>query len=84
MKTQFITLQVSLRVPPNELRAALPGSDMFRSDALRSHIESQLSTHGSPLRWSITHVDLESQTAHVEAVVTQLPEPAVPSDLPPS
>lgn len=70
MQTRFITLEVSLQAPSSELRAALPGSERLRSDALRSHIESELTTHGMPLRWAITHVDTQKQTAHVEAVVT--------------
>jgi len=72
MQTKLITLDVSLQAPPDELRAAIPGSDVLCSDALRSHIESQLTTHGSPLRWAITHINNNNKTAHVEAVVTTL------------
>ena len=35
---------------------------------LRNHIETQLRSHGEPLRWAITSVD--GITAQVEAVVT--------------
>jgi hypothetical protein len=38
--------------------------------ALRSHIQTQLTQHGEPLRWAITAVDTTNQTAQVEAVVT--------------
>ncbi|MEL7358717.1 MAG: hypothetical protein AAFN40_19425 [Cyanobacteria bacterium J06560_6] len=71
MNTRFVTLTVSLQeASPDEMRAALPGSDALKPDVLRSHIESQLSTHGMPLRWAITHINPDEQTAHVEAVVT--------------
>lgn len=72
MQTRLITLQVPIQAPPSELRSALPGSDLLRSDALRSHIETQLATHGDPLRWAITAIDTDSQTACVEAVVTAI------------
>ncbi len=72
MQTKLITFEVSLQAPPSQLRSALPGSDSLRSDALRSHIESELTAYGSPLRWAITHINADSQTAHVEAVVTTL------------
>jgi len=72
MQTKLITLEVSLQASPGQLRVALPGSDLLKSDALRSHIESELTAYGSPLRWAITHVNSANQTAHVEAVVTTL------------
>ncbi len=45
-------------------------SGQMRSDELRSHIQTQLSAHGIPLRWAITAIDANRQIAHVEAVVT--------------
>ena len=73
MKTKLITLEVSLLAPTDRLREAVAGSDVLRSDALRSHIETQLTDHGDPLRWAITAIDPASQTARVEAVVTTIP-----------
>ena len=55
-----------------EIGADVRTSGLLRADALRSHIETQLMTHGSPLRWAITRIDYDRQTAHVEAVVTTL------------
>ena len=72
MQTKLITLEVSLQADEDQLREALPGTNMLRSDALRSHIEAKLTAHGSPLRWAITHINPVNQTAHVEAVVTTL------------
>ena len=65
MQTKLITLDVSLLKQGSET--------MLRSDELRAHIETQLTRHGSPLRWAVTSVDKLAQTAHVEAVVTTLP-----------
>ena len=73
MQTNIITLEVSLQTPPGKLRAAAAGSDLLRSDALRSHIEFELTQHGLPLRWAVTAVDKEKQTAQVEAIVTTVP-----------
>lgn len=70
MQTELITLEVSLQTPPGKLRAAIAGSDLLRSDALRSHIETKLTEYGTPLRWAITAVDQANQTAKVEAIVT--------------
>ncbi len=72
MQTTLITLDVSLLASPSKLRQAVVGSDRLRSDALRSHIETQLTQYGDPLRWAITHIDLSTSTAHIEAVVTTL------------
>lgn len=55
MTTHFITAEVDLTADP----AALP-----------REIESELQKRGEPLRWAITAVDEDSQTAQVEAVVT--------------
>ncbi len=70
MQTKLITLEISLQTPPGQLRAAVPGSSLLRSDALRSRIETQLTEQGTPLRWAITSVDQAHQTAKVEAIVT--------------
>lgn len=70
MQTKLITLEVFLQTPPGKLRAAVAESDLLRSDALRSHIETKLTEHGIPLRWAITSVDKANQTAKVEAIVT--------------
>lgn len=64
MQTKLITLNVSLLKPDSE--------KPMRSDELRSHIETQLTQHGSPLRWAVTAVDKDTRSAHVEAVVTTL------------
>ena len=72
MNTKLITLEVSLLVPTGKLREAVAGSHVLRSDALRSHIEAQLTQHGDPLRWAITAIDQANQTASVEAVVTTI------------
>ena len=70
MQTKLITLEVSLLAPHNRLRTAAAGSDLLRSDALRSHVESELANHGAPLRWAITTIDQSNQTAQIEAIVT--------------
>ncbi len=72
LQTKLVSLTVGLQVAEDELRKGRQGSDLMRSDALRSHIETQLATHGDPLRWAVTAVDSDSQTAQVEAVVTTL------------
>jgi hypothetical protein len=71
MQTKLIAMAVSL-VLPDESPVGLRGSKArrLRSDELRSHIETQLSYQGTPLRWAITAIDSVSQTAYVEAVVT--------------
>jgi hypothetical protein len=65
MQTKLITLVVSLQVSPDVMR--------FPWKALPSHIQTQLTQHGDPLRWAITSIDAASQTAQVEAVVTLNP-----------
>ncbi|MEM6449674.1 MAG: hypothetical protein AAF703_05090 [Cyanobacteria bacterium P01_D01_bin.105] len=64
VQTKLITLDVPLLKAESVVA--------LRSDELRSHIETQLTQHGSPLRWAITVIDKSAQTAHVEAVVTTL------------
>ena len=39
---------------------------------LRDAIEAELRSHGEPLRWAITSIDVVQKTAQVEAVVTQI------------
>jgi hypothetical protein len=55
MTTHFITAEVDLQETPTELEKA---------------IEAELQKQGEPLRWAITSVDEQQQTAAVEAVVT--------------
>ncbi|MGC9524119.1 MAG: hypothetical protein ACP5D7_01105 [Limnospira sp.] len=38
--------------------------------ALNEAIADELETRGEPLRWAVTRVDPDKNTAHVEAVVT--------------
>ena len=70
MQTKFVTLDISLQASAGQLREAIAHSTRLRSDALRSHIESELVKQGTPLRWAITSVDEAKQTAQVEAIVT--------------
>jgi hypothetical protein len=56
MTTHFITAEIDLQETPIKLQKA---------------IESELKKQGQPLRWSITEVDSERKTAHVEAIVTR-------------
>lgn len=72
MQTKLITMEVSLQAPSDQLRTAIKGANTLRSDALKTTIETQLSTQGAPLRWAITSVDQVRQIAHVEAVLTTL------------
>ena len=55
MTTHFITAEIAIQENSAELRA---------------EIEKQLSKEGEPLRWAITEVNTENDTATVEAVVT--------------
>ena len=56
MTTHFITAEIDLQETPLQLQ---------------QEIESQLEKEGEPLRWAITQVDKEQQTATVEAIVTK-------------
>jgi hypothetical protein len=56
MTTHFITAEIDLQSTPLKLQ---------------QQIESELKKEGKPLRWAITQVDKEKQTATVEAIVTQ-------------
>lgn len=54
MTTHFITAEIDLHQTPNQLHQA---------------IEAELQKQGEPLRWAVTRVDTEEQTAQVEAIV---------------
>ncbi|MCC0177391.1 hypothetical protein I4641_10425 [Waterburya agarophytonicola K14] len=56
MTTHFITAEINLQETPIKLQ---------------QEIESQLEKEGEPLRWAVTSVDKDKQTATVEAIVTQ-------------
>ena len=55
MTTHFITAEINLEETPAQLHTA---------------IEAQLKKQGEPLRWAISSVNIQAQTAIVEAVVT--------------
>ncbi|KAM3098759.1 hypothetical protein ACKFKG_04945 [Phormidesmis sp. 146-35] len=55
MKTQFVTAEIDLQDSPIALQIA---------------IETELKKYGNPLRWAVTQVNVETQKAHVEAIVT--------------
>ena len=56
MTTHFITAEVELQKTPQQLQ---------------QEIESRLKQEGEPLRWAVTEVNKEKQTAKVEAIVTK-------------
>ena len=56
MTTHFITAEVELQQTPQQLQ---------------KEIESRLKQEGQPLRWAVTEVNKEKQTAKVEAIVTK-------------
>ena len=56
MTTHFITAEIDLQETPLQLQ---------------QEIESQLEKEGKPLRWAVTQVNKEKQTATVEAIVTK-------------
>ncbi|WP_319421798.1 hypothetical protein [Pleurocapsa sp. FMAR1] len=56
MTTHFITAEINLQETPLQLH---------------KEIESQLEKEGKPLRWAVTQVNKEKQTATVEAIVTK-------------
>ncbi|MGD1919051.1 MAG: hypothetical protein ACFCAD_09240 [Pleurocapsa sp.] len=56
MTTHFITAEINLQETPIKLK---------------QEIESQLEKEGEPLRWAVTQVDKDKQTATVEAIVTK-------------
>ncbi len=55
MTTHFITAEINLEETPAQLHTA---------------IEVELAKQGEPLRWAITSVNVQKQTATIEAVVT--------------
>ena len=56
MTTHFITAEIELQETPLQLQ---------------QKIESELKQKVEPLRWAVTKIDKEKQTATVEAIVTQ-------------
>lgn len=72
MQTKFVTVEVSLRASEGQLREAIANSELLRSDALRSRIETALFEQGTPLRWAIASIDVDQQSAQVEAIVTTM------------
>ncbi|MEO0012968.1 MAG: hypothetical protein RLZZ535_1357 [Cyanobacteriota bacterium] len=56
MTTHFITAEINLQANPVKLN---------------KEIEARLEQSGQPLRWAVTKVDREQQTATVEAIVTR-------------
>ena len=55
MTTHFITAEINLQDNPAKLH---------------QEIEKELEKRGEPLRWAVTQVDKQKQTAQVEAIVT--------------
>ncbi len=55
MTTHFITAEIDLQESPMKMLMA---------------IEEELQKRGEPLRWAVTAVDVDKQTALVDAVVT--------------
>ncbi|MEO0947374.1 MAG: hypothetical protein AAFY11_04380 [Cyanobacteria bacterium J06641_5] len=55
MTTHFIEAEIDLQENPAQLQR---------------EIEAELAKRGEPLRWAITEVDSDAQTARVEAIVT--------------
>jgi hypothetical protein len=46
--------------------------DLHNSPAeMQKFIEAELQRWGEPLRWAVTDVDVDRQTVHIEAIVTQ-------------
>ena len=57
MTTHFITAEIDLQADPVKLN---------------KEIEAKLKQSGEPLRWAVTKIDKQQQTATVEAIVTQV------------
>ncbi|MDB9311848.1 hypothetical protein PN462_01950 [Spirulina sp. CS-785/01] len=55
MTTHFITAEIDVQEDPKQLN---------------QEIQQELEKRGEPLRWSVTEVDQQTQTAKVEAIVT--------------
>lgn len=60
MTTHFITAEIDLQASPIAMQQA---------------IEAELQKRGEPLRWAVTEVDADKQTAVVEAIVTTAAQP---------
>lgn len=56
MTTHFIEAEIDLQATPLTFKKA---------------VETELEKQGKPLRWAITEVDTEKETARVEAIVTK-------------
>ena len=56
MTTHFISAEIDLQQTPAQLN---------------QEIESRLEREGEPLRWAVTEIDKDKQTATVEAIVTK-------------
>ncbi|MEM8720711.1 MAG: hypothetical protein AAGE84_15670 [Cyanobacteria bacterium P01_G01_bin.39] len=56
MTTHFITAEIDLQQTPLQLS---------------QKIESKLEQEGQPLRWAVTKINKDQQTATVEAIVTR-------------
>ncbi|MEO0835008.1 MAG: hypothetical protein AAFY16_03240 [Cyanobacteria bacterium J06642_3] len=56
MTTHFITAEIDLQQTPLQLS---------------QKIESKLEQEGQPLRWAVTKINKDQQTATVEAIVTK-------------
>jgi hypothetical protein len=56
MTTHFITAEINLQENPVKLN---------------KEIETRLEQSGKPLRWAVTKVNREQQTATIEAIVTK-------------
>jgi hypothetical protein len=55
MTTHFITAEINIKETPAQLH---------------KEIGAELEKRGEPLRWAITSIDKEKQTAQLEAIVT--------------
>ncbi len=70
---------MSLKVSRSVLKRVLVGDYQFDSNidlkatplTFEKAVEKELQKHGEPLRWAITEVNTEKQTAQIEAIVTQ-------------
>ncbi|MBO1350882.1 MAG: hypothetical protein EBE86_027505 [Hormoscilla sp. GUM202] len=73
MTTHFITAEIDLQATSASGACSCPeGRGMLQTlpSQLHHEIEAELQRRGEPLRWAVTSVDTERQTAQVEAIVT--------------
>jgi hypothetical protein len=70
MVTHLITIEIDL--PSSQ------SSSPSATDSLHRSILVELQRWGEPLRWAITAIDVESQKAQVEAVVTTATDLIIP------